>query len=160
MGRTELTISHTIIYFFTIVVIISLVLLPSLAAAVNKPSEIPAGPKTTEAPPVKETKDDQGNTIMSGEEINRALRIATIIKKEIPQEEQAFERGFFIGYYATLAAPKLVQFAIDKAKAGLLPKSDYWNGYILGVNAALPLRDTLEVLMLLARDKVAENRSH
>ena len=54
----------------------------------NKPSEIPAGTKTTEAPPVKETKDHQGNTVMSGEEINKALRIATIIKKEIPQEEQ------------------------------------------------------------------------
>jgi hypothetical protein len=66
IGRTDLTISDTIIYFFTIVVIISLVLRPSLAATVNKPSEIPAGTKTTEAPPVKETKDDQGNTVMSG----------------------------------------------------------------------------------------------
>jgi hypothetical protein len=92
------------------------------------PSSLPLPSPTTTLEPVTETKDKQGNTVLSSGD--KDVKVATAVEKELSQEEKDYNKGLVEGVLGAfrvgqnLAKDKsvttLTQEAIDKKVSGIV----------------------------------------
>jgi hypothetical protein len=159
--------SHIVITFLVLILSISLLLQPSdiigtetpLRESPMMPPSSPTTPPSTaqgqtQLPPLPvptETKDKQGNTVMSIKD--NEIFIQDSIPKDVTTGEKQMARGYIIGYSLAVKHPDMAAQYVEKILAGnfarLLPK-DLLVGILVGVEAALPvhdlIRDVLEAI--------------
>jgi hypothetical protein len=160
--------SHIVITFLVLILSISLLLQPSDVTGTETPLREspmmpPSSPTTpppstaqgqTQLPPLPvptETKDKQGNTVMSINE--NEMFIQDSIPKDATTGEKQRARGYIVGYYLAVKHPDMAAHYVKKILAGdfsgFVPK-DLLVGILVGVEAALPvhdlIRDVLEAI--------------
>ncbi len=139
----------------------SLILPPSIVVGVNMPPENPptaATPNTQgqgqenipNLPPVTETKDKQGDTILSSEDASKKVKVATKVK-ELSKEEKDFNKGYVSGVVAAfaIAGGKSIEelLKVPGAVASIYGKETeaFQLGYLLGFKAGIALSDTFSI---------------
>jgi hypothetical protein len=152
--------SHIFISFLILIFSISLVLQPSDVIGTESPlRESPMMPPSTaqgqtQLPPLPvptETKDQQGNTVMTIKEMQ--MLIQDSVPKDATTGEKERVRGYITGYYLAVKNPGLAANYVQRIIGGDLSgfaSKDALVGILAGVEAALPIhdliRDTLEAI--------------
>jgi hypothetical protein len=157
---------HIVATFLTLILSISLLLQPSDVIGTETPlRESPMMPPTTpttppstgqgqtQLPPLPvptETKDKQGNTVMTIKEVE--MLIQDTIPKDATSGEKQRLRGYITGYYLAVKNPHLAAQYVERIIAGDFgsASNDALVGVLAGIEAALPvhdlIRDTLEAI--------------
>ena len=150
--------SHIVITFLISILSISLLLQPSDVIGTETPlRESPMMPPSTaqgqtqlpQLPVPTETKDKQGNTILTIKDVEMLIQDA--IPKDATTGEQQRVRGYIMGYYFAVKHPDVAAKYVERIIEGEFTGSeDTKIGVLAGVEAALPIhdliRDTLEAI--------------